>query len=108
MPPRSRRSAKAIERAHGRRTLYSSADMSKGHEVRGLVAATVEKFGRVDILVDNAGIQLTAPVEDFPAAKWDAILAVNQLGGTVTFLCSPAADPITGAAIAVHGGWTAL
>ncbi|MGV7216961.1 3-hydroxybutyrate dehydrogenase [Bradyrhizobium sp. UFLA05-112] len=211
-----------IEREHGARVVYDGADMSKGDAVRGLIAATVEKFGRLDILVNNAGIQFTAPVEEFPAAKWDAILAINlsaafhgiaaavpqmkkqgwgrivniasthglvasthkaayvaakhglvgltkvvgletagsgvtcnavcpgwvrtplvekqirdiaaergidqkeaakellaekqpsldfvspsQLGGTVAFLCSPAADQITGTAIAVDGGWTA-
>jgi 3-hydroxybutyrate dehydrogenase len=67
----------AIEREHRVRALYDSADMSKGEAVRGLIAATIERLGRVDILVNNAGIQFTAPVEDFPAAKWDAILAIN-------------------------------
>ena len=57
--------------------VYDGADMSKGDAVRGLVAATVERLGRVDILVNNAGIQFTAPVEEFPAEKWDAILAIN-------------------------------
>jgi 3-hydroxybutyrate dehydrogenase len=66
-----------IERAHGVRAVYDGADMSKGSAVRSLVAATVEKLGHVDILVNNAGIQFTAPVEEFPAEKWDAILAIN-------------------------------
>jgi len=66
-----------IEREHGVRAVYDGADMSKGDAVRGLVAATVERLGRVDILVNNAGIQFTAPVEEFPAEKWDAILAIN-------------------------------
>jgi 3-hydroxybutyrate dehydrogenase len=68
---------KGIERAHGVRAVYDSADMSQSSAVRGLIAATVEKLGRVDILVNNAGIQFTAPVEAFPADKWDAILAIN-------------------------------
>jgi 3-hydroxybutyrate dehydrogenase len=211
-----------IEREHRVRVVYDGADVSKGEAVRGLIAATVEKFGRLDILVNNAGIQFTAPVEEFPAAKWNAILEINlsaafhgiaaaiphmkkqrwgrivniasthglvasthkaayvaakhglvgltkvvgletagsgvtcntvcpgwvrtplvekqisdiaaqkqitqkeaaeeilaekqpsldfvspsQLGGTVAFLCSPAADQITGSAISVDGGWTA-
>jgi 3-hydroxybutyrate dehydrogenase len=211
-----------IEREHDVRAVYDGADMSKGDSVRGLVESTVRKLGRIDILVNNAGIQFTAPVEEFPAEKWDAILAINlsaafhgiaaavprmkkqgwgrivniasahglvgsmhkaayvaakhgligltkvvgletagtgitanavcpgwvltplvekqiadiathkkisleeakqgllgqkqpsqafvtpeQLGGTVAFLCSPAADQITGTAIAVDGGWTA-
>lgn len=61
----------------GVRVVYNDADMSKGDAVRGLIAATVEKFGRLDILVNIAGIQFSAPVEDFPAAKWHAILAIN-------------------------------
>ncbi|SDI08567.1 3-hydroxybutyrate dehydrogenase [Bradyrhizobium sp. Rc2d] len=68
---------KGIERDHGVRAVYDGADMSKGDAVRGLIAATIEKFGRLDILVNNAGIQFTAPVEEFPAAKWDAILGIN-------------------------------
>jgi len=66
-----------IEREHGVRAVYDGADMSKEDAVRGLIAATIEKFGRLDILVNNAGIQFTAPVEDFPAAKWHAILDIN-------------------------------
>jgi 3-hydroxybutyrate dehydrogenase len=213
---------KGIEHDHGVRAVYDGADMSKPDAVRGLIAATVGKFGRLDILVNNAGIQFTAPVDEFPTAKWDAILGINlsaafhgiaiavpqmkkqrwgrivniasthglvgsthkaayvaakhglvgltkvvgletagsgvtcnavcpgwvrtplvekqisdmaaqrgisqkqaaeellsekqpsldfvspeQLGGTVAFLCSPAADQITGTAISVDGGWTA-
>ncbi|OAF06424.1 3-hydroxybutyrate dehydrogenase [Bradyrhizobium neotropicale] len=211
-----------IEREHGVRVVYDGADMSKEQAVRGLIARMIEQFGRLDILVNNAGIQFTAPVEEFPAAKWNAILDINlsaafhgiaaavpqmkkqrwgrivniasthglvasthkaayvaakhglvgltkvvgletagsgvtcntvcpgwvrtslvekqisdiaaqkqisqreaaeeilaekqpsldfvspsQLGGTVAFLCSPAADQITGTAISVDGGWTA-
>ena len=66
-----------IEREHDVRVVYDGADMSKGDAVRQLIAATIERFGRVDILVNNAGIQFTAPVEDFPAAKWNAILDLN-------------------------------
>ena len=69
-----------IERDHGVRVVYDGADMSQGDAVRGLVAATIAKFGRpLDILVNNAGIQ-HRPVEEFPPEKWDAILAINLLG----------------------------
>jgi 3-hydroxybutyrate dehydrogenase len=66
-----------IEREHGVRAAYDGTDMSKGEAVRGLITTTVDKFGRLDILVNNTGIQFTAPVDDFPTAKWDAILAIN-------------------------------
>jgi 3-hydroxybutyrate dehydrogenase len=66
-----------IERERRVRVVHDPADMSKGAAVRELIAATVGRLGRVDILVNNAGIQFTAPVEEFPAEKWDAILAIN-------------------------------
>jgi 3-hydroxybutyrate dehydrogenase len=56
---------------------YSPADMSKAEAVTGLIDMTLSKFGRLDILVNNAGIQHVAPLEEFPAEKWDAILAIN-------------------------------
>jgi len=66
-----------IERTHGMRTGYSDADMSKPEAVRGMIEASAELMGRVDILINNAGIQFTAPAEEFPVEKWDAILAIN-------------------------------
>ena len=66
-----------IEATHGVRAIYDGADMAKADSVRGLVATATARLGRVDILVNNAGIQFTAPVEEFPAAEWDAILAIN-------------------------------
>src|SRR5262249_53239191 len=66
-----------LEREHGIRVVYNGADMSKEEAVRGLITATIGTFGRLDILVNNAGIQFTAPVEEFPAAKWNAILGIN-------------------------------
>ncbi|WP_198371843.1 3-hydroxybutyrate dehydrogenase [Roseomonas rosulenta] len=56
---------------------YSAADMSKPDEIRAMVADCEATLGAVDILVDNAGIQHVSPVEDFPEAKWDAIIAIN-------------------------------
>ncbi|WP_343736651.1 3-hydroxybutyrate dehydrogenase [Achromobacter sp.] len=62
---------------HGVKVIYDGADLSKGAAVRELVENTVHQLGRIDILVNNAGIQHTALIEDFPAEKWDAILALN-------------------------------
>jgi len=66
-----------IATGHGVRAEYDDADMSDGDAVRRLVRMTIETMGRLDILVNNAGIQFTAPVEDFPAERWNAIIAVN-------------------------------
>jgi len=56
---------------------YHGADMRKPAEIADLVSQTEKRFGSLDILVNNAGIQHTATVEDFPAAQWDAIIAIN-------------------------------
>ena len=65
--------ARDMAARHGVTVRYIAADMSKAAECRGLV----EKAGGCDILVNNAGIQHVAPVEEFPAEKWDLILAIN-------------------------------
>ena len=56
---------------------YHGADMSKPAEIADLVAKAKASFGSVDVLVNNAGIQHVAPIEEFPAEKWDAVLAIN-------------------------------
>ncbi|MEL6840610.1 MAG: 3-hydroxybutyrate dehydrogenase [Pseudomonadota bacterium] len=52
---------------------YVQADMSKAEDCRRLVTAA----GGCDILINNAGVQHVAPVQDFPTEKWDAIIAIN-------------------------------
>jgi len=66
-----------IERDYGVRAVYDGADLSRGEAVRTMVAAAVGVLGRVDILVNNAGIQHTALIEEFPADRWDAVIALN-------------------------------
>ncbi len=61
----------------GRRILFSPANMMKPDEIAAMVGTAESAFGKVDIVVSNAGIQFVSPVEDFPADKWDAIIAIN-------------------------------
>jgi 3-hydroxybutyrate dehydrogenase len=56
---------------------YHPGDMQKPAEIADLVAHAESRFGSVDILVNNAGIQHVAPIETFPAERWDAIIAIN-------------------------------
>jgi 3-hydroxybutyrate dehydrogenase len=56
---------------------YSPADMSKPEEVRAMVAGCIAALGACDILVDNAGVQHVSPVDEFPEAQWDRIIAIN-------------------------------
>jgi 3-hydroxybutyrate dehydrogenase len=66
-----------LQRRCGVKVRYSGADMSRPEQIRAMAALAQEEFGKVDIVVNNAGIQHVAPVEAFPEAKWDAILAIN-------------------------------
>ena len=68
---------RAAGAAHGARVGYHGADLSKAAEVEALVRHAEAEFGRVDVLVNNAGIQHVAPVEAFPPERWDAVLAIN-------------------------------
>ena len=62
---------------HGVRVAYSPADVSKPEQIAEMVAEAERTLGAVDILVSNAGIQHVANIEDFPAEKWNAIIAIN-------------------------------
>jgi 3-hydroxybutyrate dehydrogenase len=62
---------------NGVEVLYDGADMSRPEAIEAMVHGAVERFGRLDILVNNAGIQHVAPIDEFPPAKWDAIIAIN-------------------------------
>jgi len=63
--------------AHGVEVRYVAADMARPPEIAALVAAAEAQFGSVDVLVNNAGIQHVAAVDEFPLDKWDAIIAIN-------------------------------
>lgn len=56
---------------------HHGADMSKPDQIREFVDYSKARFGKVDIVVNNAGIQHVQPIEDFPDEKWDAIIAIN-------------------------------
>ena len=66
-----------IEGAYGVKARYSNADMSKPEAVNAMVREAGETFGSVDVLVNNAGIQFVSPIEEFPAEKWEQIIAIN-------------------------------
>ncbi len=66
-----------LEKDFGIKAIYSAADMSKPAEIAEMVATAEKTFGALDVLVNNAGIQFVANIEDFPPEKWDAIIAIN-------------------------------
>jgi 3-hydroxybutyrate dehydrogenase len=66
-----------IEKDLGVKARYSAADMTKPAEIAEMVRTGEKEFGAIDVLVNNAGIQHVANIEDFPVEKWDAIIAIN-------------------------------
>lgn len=61
----------------GGRAIFAAGDLTKREGTEAMVATALAEFGAVDILINNAGMQHVAPVEDFPVEKWDAIIALN-------------------------------
>jgi 3-hydroxybutyrate dehydrogenase len=80
-----------LEAESGGRVLYHPADMTKPAEIADLIHTAHEKLGSVDVLVNNAGIQHIAPIEEFPTEKWDWIIAINL---TSSFHTMRAAIPL--------------
>jgi 3-hydroxybutyrate dehydrogenase len=68
---------RSIEQDHGVRTIYSSADLRRPEQIAQMAAAAFDAFGAVDILVNNAVVRHSAPVEAFDPDAWDEGLAVN-------------------------------
>jgi sorbitol-6-phosphate 2-dehydrogenase len=75
---------KEIQKLHQRETLGVVTDVTKEEDVSNLVDATVNRFGKLDIIVSNAGILIAEPVIDFPSEKWMKVIEVNLFG---YFLC---------------------
>jgi 3-hydroxybutyrate dehydrogenase len=71
--------------------VYSPADMTRPAEIADMIAQASRELGSVDVLVNNAGIQYVAPVDEFPPEKWDQIIAVNL---TAAFHTTRAAVPM--------------
>jgi NAD(P)-dependent dehydrogenase (short-subunit alcohol dehydrogenase family) len=67
-------------REQGRRALAVACDVGDPGQVDDAVARTLQAFGRVDLLVNNAGYRIRAPLEDLPRSEWDQMVRVNLTG----------------------------
>jgi 3-hydroxybutyrate dehydrogenase len=67
----------ALEAASGASAMYSGHDLTKVDQIEAMMAEAAKAYGGVDILINNAGMQHVAPVEEFPVDKWNLIIALN-------------------------------
>jgi 3-hydroxybutyrate dehydrogenase len=68
---------KGLEALSGARAIYSDADLTKVDAIEAMMKTVADTFGGVDILINNAGIQHVAPVDQFPVDQWNLIIALN-------------------------------
>jgi sorbitol-6-phosphate 2-dehydrogenase len=74
-----------VESKTGRRAVSIGVDVTKEDQVEAMVARALAEFGRLDLLVSNAGILISGSVDEFPVSKWRAVIEVNLVG---YFLCA--------------------
>ena len=67
-------------RAEGRRALALACDVGNAEQVDAVVARTEKEFGRIDVLVNNAGYRIRSRLEDLPRSEWDAMVSTNLTG----------------------------
>jgi NAD(P)-dependent dehydrogenase (short-subunit alcohol dehydrogenase family) len=77
-----------VKPANGSAAFFMQTDVSRESQVYELMRQTVDKYGRIDVLVNNAGIELAKKVTDSTEEEWDRLMGVNLKG---VFLCSKAA-----------------
>ena len=78
-------------KALGKTALAIATDIRVPEQVDDLIKQTVDKFGRIDIMVNNAGASFMSPVEEMTPNGWDTIININLKG---TFLCCRAAGKV--------------
>lgn len=69
--------AEEVGKKYGVKTIFSPANLLKVEAIQEMVKTTMETFGKIDVLINNAGVQYVAPIDEFPASRWDLIIGVN-------------------------------
>ena len=89
-PAEAAAAAREITERHGRRALGLQADVTQAGQVKALVERAVRELGGIDILINNAGINVRLPTVELPLSEWQRVLDINLTG---PFICSQAVAP---------------
>ena len=89
LPGTIHKTAEEVEKL-GAKALAIKCDVTKEEDVDNMLRQTLDKFGRVDIMINNAAVAFYAPLLEMPLRRWELVLAVNLRG---TFLCCKAVLP---------------
>lgn len=82
--------AAEVAQKHGIDYLFSPCNLLFPEQIETMACEALAKFGKIDVLVNNAGIQFVSPVQDFPLEKWNQIIAINLTATFIlTKLCFP-------------------
>ena len=87
---RAEEAASEIAELTGSKVIGLGVDVTRSAEVEAAVAATTERLGRLDILINNAGVNIRRPIEQLEEDEWDLVLDTNLKGA---WLCCRAAVP---------------
>lgn len=98
---RSHSVAKAIAEDHGVETLGVHCDVRDKKEVESLMAQALERFGRIDGLMNNAGINVLAKVVDMTDEQWSLVI---DIANAALFLMSVEGSYLTGQTLSLSGG----
>lgn len=84
--------ARAIQNDVGASTLGIAADVTRADDVEAMVARVLDRFGRLDVLVNNAGVNIRGPIEQLQESEWDQVVDTNLKGPWLC--CRAAAAPM--------------
>ncbi len=75
---------KELQNLGAEQVIYENADLSNPDEINNMFKNIQETYNTIDVLINNAGIQFVAPIEEFPPEKWEAIMCINLIASFYT------------------------